>query len=121
MSTVGRSSLFPFILRARGPMTSALTLSASEHAAVRPVSYDVIPGQTSSGRANSMPILRYADSSWLTGRAQSDGRIRIVARPIHRRMTSDERLFYVHIGIATDSRATAQRPRGWPTRCHIGS
>jgi len=37
----------------------------------------------------------------LTGRAQSDGRIRIVARPIHRRMTSDERLFYVHIGIAT--------------------
>jgi len=48
-------------------MTSAIALSASEHAAVRPVSYDVIPGQTSSGRANSMPILRYADSSWADG------------------------------------------------------
>ena len=38
-------------------MTTALTLSASEHAGVRPVSYDVIPGQTSSGRANSVPML----------------------------------------------------------------
>jgi len=53
----------------------------------------------------------------LTGRAQSDDRISIVARPIHRRMTSDERLFYVHIGIATDSGASAQDQQStgsWP-------
>jgi len=72
MSTVGLSSLFPFILRVHGPMTSALTLSASEHAAVRPVFYDV----RAAVRAYTMPILRYATRVGLTaahGRATDSG------------------------------------------------
>ena len=33
-------------------------------------------------------------------------------------MTSYERLFWVHVAIATDVRATAQRISSRPTRCH---
>ena len=61
MSTVGLSSLFSFILKTRLAYDVSTNLElASEHADVRPVSYDVrhTNGQTSSGRAYPMPILR---------------------------------------------------------------
>ena len=72
------SSLFPFYLKnTYGPMTSAMALSASELADVRPVSYDV----RVVVRVCPMTILRYANSSWADGLGRSDGRIRIAARP----------------------------------------
>ena len=58
-------------------MTSALALSASEHADVRPVSYDVRHTRRAAVRAYPMTILRYATSSRADGRSQSGGRIRI--------------------------------------------
>ena len=50
-------------------MTSALALSASEHADVRPVSYDVRHTRRAAVRAYPMPILRYATSGRADGRA----------------------------------------------------
>ena len=60
-------------------MTSALALSASEHADVRPVSDDVrhTSRRRAAVRAYPMTILRYAATGRADGRAQSDGRIRI--------------------------------------------
>jgi len=51
-------------------MTSALTLSASEHADVRPVSYDVRHTRRAVVRAYLMPILRCATARRADGRAR---------------------------------------------------